>query len=203
MCEQKILRGIPSWCLQDVRGLWIENVWLGFGEGAKCFMGKVNDLEWPCNIYFCCSEFSFGLFLHSLFYSSWQRLSTCWSPHNHRDRGPVTIANEVHDISTSTQKSFISRSHHSLRKISDSSVSPLSIRIRRWFCLQRNHLEHLAPEDKSPGQICEWLIGFAYFPLACLSLHGSSLNDRVPESQEHMALVSTNSNTTLRRCGFL
>lgn len=86
----KILQGIASQNLRAVGGLCVENVWLGFGEGAKWFMGKVNDLEWSCNIYCCGSEFLFDLFLHSLFYSCWKRLPTCWSPHNHSDSRLLT-----------------------------------------------------------------------------------------------------------------
>lgn len=77
-------------------------------------MGKVSALEWRRNICFCCSEFSFGIFLHSLFYSTWKRLPVCESPHNHGDSRLVTTADAFWNFSASMQQSFTSGSHHSL-----------------------------------------------------------------------------------------
>ena len=149
-------------------------------------MGKVEDLEWPCNIYFCGSAFLFGLFVHSLFYSSWKRLPICWSPHNHGDSRLVTTANTFWNISASTQQSFISCSHHSLMRVVDSpESSEQKIPEVVLFAVKPpGTLGSRGQKHHEEGQTCEWRMVCAHFPLAWPSFHGCSLNERVSGSLE-------------------
>lgn len=191
----KILQGIASQNLRAVGGLCVENVWLGFGEGAKWFMGKVNDLEWPCNIYCCGSEFLFDLFLHSLFYSCWKRLPTCWCPHNHSDSrllrkqtSPDVPGPQHHRASFLVPVPVQWRSLSLLQVLWEEGSEAVLLAVHRLECL--------APEHTNPGQTWEWP-SFGSLPIGLTLLPWTQPKWKGPRKpRAYGYLVSTNSHNT-------
>lgn len=146
-----------------------ESTLLGFGEAANWFMGKVNDLEWPCNICFYFSEYLFGLFLYPPFLFWFKKLPNCWSLHNHSNSRLIIIASKLWNISVSTQQMFISCSYPGLGRVEGFPVGyPLSRRVPRCFLLQLSHLEPSVPWDKSmvkkANPVSSWLC-FCLLPI--------------------------------------